>query len=437
MTSGMLLTGIAVLLIAGFLLWCVVCKTQDVKFAFLNLFRHKRRSFSTIAAIILGGVAIFLYGGFINYSFWILKEQTVRTNIGHLQIYDKSYFETSNKSKSIINNYDALKADILNDGDLAEYISTISGQLEFTGVISQYENETSSYFSGLGVEPLPALKLGSFDKLISGSDLSRIKQDEATLGSGLARTLNARYGDWLDVLVVNAQGGQGALSLRLRGIFESGIKDYDDVAMKIPLQTAQRMMNTNGVSKFVILLKNDADLPEFTAKLEKFIADKRLPLIVKDWKTLSLFYQQVEGLLSGIYFFIKTIVALIVIFMIGNAMTMNIVERTREITTLRAIGLQPGHVTRLFLLEGIFIGVVGALGSLLIGYAIACVINLNGIAMPPSPGQTQGYTAFIKTNSVELIWITLVLPVLTASLASVLPAVRAAKLNISDAFKFV
>jgi len=437
MNIGMILTSIAVLMILCFLMYSVLFTAQDTKFAFLNLFRHKRRSFSTIFAIILGGVAIFLYGGFIDYSFWILKQQTVRTNIGHIQIYDKSYFETSNKSKSIINNYQGLKADIIHDPELSKYISTISGQLEFTGVISQYEHETSSYFSALGVEPLPALRLGSFDKLVSGSDLSRIKHDEITLGSGLANTLSARYADWVDLLVVNSHGGQGALSLKVRGIFSSGIKDYDDVAMKMPLQTAQRVMATDGVSKFVILLKDDRQLDEFSIKLEKFIADKQLPLIVKNWKELSIFYQQVEGLLSGIYFFIKVIVALIVIFMIGNSMSMNILERTREITTLRAIGLRPAHVSRLFLLEGIFIGAIGAIGSLIIGFALAGIINLKGIAMPPSPGQSQGYNAFIKTDNFDLYWITLVLPILTASLASILPALKASRLNISDAFKSV
>ncbi|MGK3227022.1 ABC transporter permease [Enterobacter soli] len=435
MSGEMVLANSVVVVILLFVLWCVFFRSRDVKFAFLNLFRHKRRSFSTLAAIMLGGVSIFLYGGFIDYSFWILKEQTIRTNIGHVQIYNKNYFETSNKNKSLIDNYPALKKAILNDPELAESISTLSGQLEFTGVISQYESETSSYFSALGVEPLPSLKLGSFDKLITGSDLSRTRTDEITLGSGLAKTLNAHYDDWLDVLVVNTQGGQGALSMKLRGIFESGIKDYDDVAMKIPLETAQRIMGTDSVSKVLILLKDD-NTAAFTVKLRNFIIEQHLPLIVKDWRDASIFYQQVEGLLSGIYFFIKLIVGLIVIFMIGNSMTMNIIERTREITTLRAIGLKPLHVTRLFLLEGIFIGLMGAIGSLVIGYAIAAVINLYGIAMPPSPGQSLGYTAFIKTDSAALNWITLALPVLTATAASILPALRASRLNISDAFKF-
>lgn len=435
MSTEILFVNAVVLLVLGFVLYCVLFKFRDAKFAFLNLFRHRRRSFSTIAAIILGGVSIFLYGGFIDYSFWILKEQTIRSNVGHVQIYNQAYFATSNKNNSLIADYQSLKNDILNDAELAGHISTISGQLEFSGVVSQYENETSSYFSGLGVEPLPALKLGSFDRLVSGSDLSRIKHDEITLGSGLASTLHAGYGDWLDAMVVNTRGGQGALSLKVRGIFTSGIKDYDDVVVKIPLTTAQRIMETDGVSKVLILLKDD-QTAAFRERLNKLIADKKLPLIVKDWKDASLFYQQVEGLLSGIYFFIKLIVALIVVFMISNAMTMNIIERTREITTLRAIGLRPRHLTRLFLLEGIFIGVIGAVGSLALGYGIAAIVNLYGIAMPPSPGQSVGYTAFIKTNSRELVWITLVLPVLTASAASVLPALRAARLNIADAFKF-
>lgn len=435
MSREVLFINIIVALILLFVLGCVLFRFRDVKFAFLNLFRHKRRSFSTIAAIMLGGVSIYLYGGFIDYSFWILKEQTIRTNIGHVQIYHQNYFETSNKNKSLIESYPQLKQAILDTPELADHISTLSGQLEFTGVISQYENETSSYFSGLGIEALPALKLGSFDKIISGSDLSRVRADEITLGSGLAKTLNTKYDDWLDAMVVNTRGGQGALSLKVRGVFESGIKDYDDVAMKLPLTTAQRIMGTDGVSKVLILLKDD-DTAAFSAKLRQFIASHHLPLIVKEWKEVSLFYQQVEGLLSGIYFFIKLIVALIVIFMISNAMTMNIIERTREITTLRAIGLKPLHVTRLFFLEGIFVGITGAIGSLTLGLIIASVINLYGIEMPPSPGQTMGYTAFIKTSSASLIWITLVLPILTATGASILPALRASRLNISDAFKF-
>ncbi|WP_367163066.1 ABC transporter permease [Kosakonia cowanii] len=431
----MLFVNLAMSAILLFIVFCLLFRFRDAQFALLNIFRHRRRTLSTLAAIMLGGVAIFLYGGFIHYSFWILKEQTIRTNIGHVQIYNPAYFEGAKKNQSLIEDYAALKQAILAQPDLSSDISTISGQLEFTGVASHYENETTTYFSGLGVEPLAALKLGSFDKLIVGSDLSRVKMEEVTTGSGLAKTLNAAYGNWLDIMVVNAQGGQGAISLKVRGIFTSGIKDYDDTAMKMPLTTAQRLMGTEGVSKVLILL-NTENVSGFAAKLRHFIAQHHLPLIVKEWNSVSPFYQQVEDLLSGIYFFIKLLVAVVVIFMIGNSLTMNIIKRTREITTLRAIGLRPWHVTRLFILEGIFIGIIGAAGSLAIGFALAWLINIKGIAMPPSPGQSQGYTAFIKTTDIDTVWFTFFLPIITAAFASLRPSLRAAKLNLADAFKF-
>lgn len=209
MSKDMIFFNSILVLILMFVIYNVIFNFGDAKFSFLNLLRHRRRTISTLSAIILGGCAIFLYGGFINYSFWILKEQTIRTNIGHVQIYNRTYFETANKNKSLISDYATLKNKILHNADFSNEISTIAGQLEFTGIISHYESETSNYFSAQGVEPLPALKLGAFDKIVFGSDLSRVKHNEVTIGRGLAKTLDSHYGDWLDVMAVNIAGGQG------------------------------------------------------------------------------------------------------------------------------------------------------------------------------------------------------------------------------------
>lgn len=78
------INGIVALLLL-FVVYNIIFNYGDAKFSFLNLLRHQRRTLSTIFAIVLGGGAIFLYGGFIKYSFWILKEQTIRTNVGHVQ----------------------------------------------------------------------------------------------------------------------------------------------------------------------------------------------------------------------------------------------------------------------------------------------------------------------------------------------------------------
>ncbi len=321
---------------------------------------------------------------------------------------------------------------------IAPKIATITGQLAFTGIISQYDKGASTFFTGVGIEPLTSLVLGSLDKIISGSDLSRVEQQDITLGSGIANALSAGYGDWVDMLVVNPQGGQNAMSSQVRGVFQSGIKEYDDTAIKMPLHTAQRLLQTQDVSKIIIMLQDTNQTEEVLARINQLIEQHPLKLEARSWDELAIFYHQVVNLFEGIFLFIKSIVSVIVVFMIGNTLMMNVIERTREIATLRALGLNQSYIGRLFVLEGIIIGIIGSALSVSFGMLIAALININGIPMPPSPGYTQGYLAFVLWDQdFNLFWFSCALPLVTALIASIIPARRASKLVIAQAFRFV
>jgi putative ABC transport system permease protein len=415
-------------------------KPTDIRYTFLNLFRQRRRSGVTLLAITLGGVAVFIFGGFVDYSFWALREQTIRTNLGHIQLYEKGYLSSgaNNSLQYTISNYDEVKNLLQADRTVAPKITTITGQLAFTGIISQYDNGASTFFTGVGIEPQTSLVLGSLDKIISGSDLSRVERQDITIGSGIANALSAGYGDWVDMLVVNPQGGQNAMSSQVRGVFQSGIKEYDDTAIKMPLQTAQRLLQTNDVSKIIIMLQDTEQTDAVLTRINQLIAEHHLNLEARSWDELAIFYHQVVNLFEGIFLFIKSIVSVIVVFMIGNTLMMNVIERTREIATLRALGLNQSYIGRLFVLEGIVIGMIGSLLSVSFGVLIASLININGIPMPPSPGYTQGYLAFVMWDQdFNLFWFSCALPLVTALIASIIPARRASKLVIAQAFRFV
>jgi len=415
-------------------------KPTDIRYTFLNLFRQSRRSGVTLMAITLGGVAVFIFGGFVDYSFWALREQTIRTNLGHIQIYEKGYLTSgaNNSLQYTISNYDEVKNILMADPQVGPKVSTITGQLGFTGIISQYDKGASTFFTGVGIEPQTSLVLGSLDKIISGSDLSRVEQQDITIGSGISEALSAGYGDWVDMLVVNPEGGQNAMSSKVRGVFQSGIKEYDDTAIKMPLKTAQRLLQTNDVSKIIILLQDTSQTNDVLARIDQLIIEHNLPLEARSWDSLAIFYHQVVNLFEGIFLFIKSIVSVIVVFMIGNTLMMNVVERTREIATLRALGLSQSYIGRLFILEGVIIGIIGSVLSISFGILIASLININGIPMPPSPGYTQGYLAFVMWDQdMNLFWFSCALPLVTALIASIIPARRASKLVIAEAFRFV
>ncbi|WP_246168035.1 ABC transporter permease [Serratia rhizosphaerae] len=202
-------------------------KPTDIRYTFLNLFRQRRRSGVTLLAITLGGVAVFIFGGFVDYSFWALREQTIRTNLGHIQLYEKGYLTggANNSLQYTIKNYDEVKRLLLADAQIAPQIATVTGQLAFSGIISQYDTGTSTFFTGVGIEPETSLVLGSLDRIVSGSDLSRVEQQDITVGSGIANALSAGYSDWVDMLVVNPQGGRTPCRLRCAACSSPALKN--------------------------------------------------------------------------------------------------------------------------------------------------------------------------------------------------------------------
>jgi putative ABC transport system permease protein len=87
---------------------------------------------------------------------------------------------------------------------------------------------------------------------------------------------------------------------------------------------------------------------------------------------------------------------IMVFFAISNTVSMSVVERTREIGTLRAIGTYSREILKNFMLEGLVIGVLGSLVGMLIGLSISFLSTVAGFTMPPPPGRAEGYPLVIS-----------------------------------------
>ena len=113
---------------------------------------------------------------------------------------------------------------------------------------------------------------------------------------------------------------------------------------------------------------------------------------------------------------------------------MNVLERTWEIGTSMALGVTRRSILMLFIVEGLFLGVLGGGAGLAIGTLLAAIISAIGIPMPPPPGMRHGFT-----GGVLLTWAlalgAFALAVGTTLGASVYPARKAARLPIVDALR--
>jgi putative ABC transport system permease protein len=183
------------------------------------------------------------------------------------------------------------------------------------------------------------------------------------------------------------------------------------------------------------LLDNTENTETVLNRLQTIFSEKGLDLEIKTWKEMSLWYRKVKDMFDVIFVFLFSIVFIIVVMSVINTMSMAVVERTREIGTLRALGLKRRGVVRLFAVESIILGILGTI----VGFGLTCLTLLGiGLFKPTwiPPGITTRIA--IKVEFVpEQMFYSFVFLLLLCLIASLVPAKRAAQQNVVDALGHV
>src|SRR5712691_10669170 len=320
-----------------------------LKLGVRNIFRNARRTVITLAAMAFGSAAIILFGGFVHFMFWGVRENAIHSELGHIQLYQRGFSE-----KGHIEPFEYLITDVPRIMALlesVEHITLVTPRLRVSGLISTGETTTS--FIGLGVDPDKEADPSSFVNIIDGKDLSKRQANGAILGKGLAAGVGAKPGDSLTLLSTTRHGSINAAEVVVRGIFESSSKVFDDRAMKVPLPLVESLLDTEGaVQSLVIVLDQTEHTALVRERLLALFAQHQLDLELKTWEDLALRYHQVRNLFQNIFQVVTIIVSVIAVLGVANTMTMAVFERTREVGTIMAIGTKRQGVVALFLTEG-------------------------------------------------------------------------------------
>ncbi|WP_374512976.1 FtsX-like permease family protein, partial [Niveibacterium sp.] len=166
------------------------------------------------------------------------------------------------------------------------------------------------------------------------------------------------------------------------------------------------------------------------------LAPQLAPLTMRSWEEEAVFYKAVRGLYDRIFGGLGLVIGLIVVGVVAGAMAMAIVERTREIGTLRAMGTSPWQLVRAFAIEGAALGAAGGLLGALVAGGVTVALMFAGLQMPPPPGRSVGYPLFI-TFSPELALITLAAVSALAMISAAVVAHIAVKKPIVEALGHV
>lgn len=405
---------------------------SSIPIAVRNLIRNRRRALIALFTIAFSVISLILADGFIQWVFWGMREATIQSNSGHIQINRPGYIEAGAANP---NDY-VLPNDLpqIKEIESMPGVKFVAPRLAVTGLVSH--GETTIAFIADGVDPIKhkEAELSEALRFVEGHNLTGSDAKEVVLGRGLAKSLNADIGATIALLTTTKGGSVNALEAKVAGIFVSTNQAYDNSALQLPIKLAQSLLRVNGAHLWLVLLNETDHTDSHLSKLQN-----RFPITTNNiefvpWYKQADFYNKTVALFSQQMNVLRLIIACIIVLSISNILVMNVLERTGEIGTLLAIGFKRKDILQLFAIEGLLLGFIGACIGLIIGCALAKLISTIGIPMPPPPGMEEGYTGRIQL-SINVVSSAFLLAFFTTTLAGLYPAWKASRLNIINALR--
>lgn len=400
----------------------------DLWLAMRSVLRQGRRTMIAIAAVSFGVVAMILAAGFIEWLMDGMRESTIKSQLGHIQIVRPGYVErgTADPFGFLIEGEDAARAVV----EASSGVQVVAPRLSFNGLASNGENTFA--FLGQGVSPRAEAVLSSSIRITRGRNLSVDGGNEMILGRGLAVNLEAKVGDVIVLMTTTASGSINAIEAPVVGLFNSVSKEYDDSALRMPIELAQKLVRVDGAQQWLVLLDRTERTDAKIAELRRSLSGQSLELV--PWYQLSDFYNKTKDLFGSQVNVVRLIILLIIVLSISNTLSMSVMERVSEIGTCMALGLTRRRILRIFVSEGLMLGVVGGALGVVVGCALAVGISAIGIPLPPPPGMEEGFDGQILLTF-DIVAQAMAVAVVSSFLSSLYPAWRASRMNIVDALR--
>lgn len=452
-----------------------------IRMAAKNVLRNTRRSLLTTLVIVIGLTFVFIARGFLNGLQHEMRAGMTESDLGHLQITRNGYHDAlPAKSMDYLLDVTPELKDLLQKEPGVE---AFTERITFGGLINHQASQTTTPFLAIGIDPatepkvcprmaanvrtnmgrfiLPGLdRKGVIDTSVvedipdaevgtpvpAGKPMAAPKNlptlnDEyfqvvvgTSMMEGLTRKIGsnqvkAKLNDDMVVLGMDVNGQQHSLNAKLVGILEVANPMASKTLAMMSLTGARTLLGAEGkATQIVVRLTPKSDLK----RVKESLAKKLVPmgLNVKTWEELGPFATLIN-LQDAIFGIVMVVIVIIAIFSIMVTSLMTVMERTREIGALMAMGYNRRHILGLFLAESAVIGLAGGLGGLLVGATVVTILGAVGI---PFNLPLNNYPFLIKpTFTVPFAAVVVLTGIVAAILASLSPAWQASRLKPLEA----
>jgi ABC-type lipoprotein release transport system permease subunit len=354
----------------------------------------------------------------------------IDTEVGHLQIHHPEFKKDFEPQFTISGNEQQLE-DIQSSGFVKNVtkrsvvqamLATPAGSagVQVNGIIPELENEVSQLNN----------------KIKEGNGFSGRKKNEILVGRKLADKMKLKTGSKLVLTFTDTSADIVSAAFRIAGIYQTENTPLDERNVYVKMNDLNELLGTgDGFHEIVVLLKNDNDL----ATAQQDLKNKYPGQLVESWKEISPETELMVNTLDYYMYIIVGIIMLALAFGIINTMLMAILERTREIGMMVALGMNRVKLFLLVLLETVFLTIIGTPFGLLIGWLATEYFSTNGIDIASFAGEAMSSFGFSSMIYPEFPWeqlpSILIIVVLTALFSCIFPAIKSGRLQPVEALR--
>ncbi len=410
-----------------------------MKAAIRHMMRNRRRTILTLCAVLIPVYFLIMMFGFVNSMMQDMFETSTRFDTGHVQIRAEETKGSGSAMPLIRDTSDALTALASIEG-----IEWSTVRLDLPALASVGERTRTVYLRGVVPEEIDPVSNMS-EWIIDGEFLTSAS-DGVLVGQELAELLDLKVGDDMVLLGVHPDASLGALRAPIVGIFDAPEATMGRSMVVANLATARRLARSETAASAIVLRVDGVTGPWNTSRLDQTMAALSASLPagydVKGWLDLVPFIETYLNILTPVMVIMAAIFFGLGALVVVNTLYLSVMERTREIGLILALGSSRIRVMAMVLTEAGIITVAGAFYGTLVGVGLVLIVQAFGGI--PLWGQLADYMKEMGISPVlnmsiraSQVLLSAGVMAVIALLASWLPARRASKLEPMEAMRYV
>lgn len=338
------------------------------KMAFRNLGRHRRRSALSALALAVSLTLLLFMAAFFKGEMRNAMEGTLELNSGHIQVRAASYEpeKLSVAWEYLLENPAQMAAQIAS----LPQVKLATPRLAASGIV--VVGDTSSGVQIMGVDP--ASEANQPYRVVEGQFPAADDRSGVLIGFPLADSLKLKVGDQFNLMVNTAEGSVDEQPFIVRGIFSTGSSAYDKGLVILPLEKAQTFSGAGNHASFIFVMLHDREQADAVAAA---LTGNNLDVLT--WVEMNELLVLMNDFSNAYIVILSLIILGVTVTVIVNTMLMAVLERTREIGILAALGMKGRQIITLFLAEASLLALGGVAVGLVAGTALSIYFGSVGV----------------------------------------------------------